>query len=201
MNADNSRQNDIAMRALCECIDGYGNSGAYVSPELHRRIVAQWKKLDEACPDMQPIFLAESCAFGTTGFPLGGPRCQRGSYFGTCAPGWAGRDPVEFPVGSDVSDDVIAYWQARVEAAGFPRIKAHYSDLVWEYSEGRKIKGPHKYANRAANEYLNAYAEDPQMRYCCADRAIHLAITVNDQSVVKRAATLILDRLQQSPAG
>ncbi|MGC9261506.1 MAG: DUF4209 domain-containing protein, partial [Phycisphaerae bacterium] len=87
-------------------------------------------------------------------------------------------------------------WQDRVGAADSPRLKAQYADLVWEYSEGRKIKDAHKYANCAADEYLNAYAEEPLMRRRCAARALHLALTKNDQNAVCRAIKLIFDRLQ-----
>jgi hypothetical protein len=189
-----------ATRLLNESIKKYGNSGPFISPDLHKEIVAQWKATKDQDPLLSPIFSAESCAFGTTGFSFVGPRCQRGSYFGTSGTDFDGRDPVEFPVKTDISDKTVDYWMKRVEAVEPPRLKAHYADLIWEYSEGRKISDAHSYAMRAADEYLNAYAEDPKMRYRCADRAIHLASTVNDQSAVQRAVKLILDRLQGSAA-
>ena len=200
MVTDNLGTNDAAMKTLYECIDGYGNSGDYFNADMWKQIVARWKELKAACPELQPIFLAESCAFGTTGFPPGNPRCQRGRYFWRCANNSPGRDPVELPCKSDVSDDMISYWQDRVGAAGSARLKAQYADLVWEYSEGRKIKDAHKYANCAANEYLNAYAKEPQIGRRCAARAIHLALTMNDQNAVSRAAKLILDRLNAPQA-
>jgi len=134
-----------------------------------------------------------------------------GIYWGPLGSGTlADGSPFHSPNIVELDADILLHWVSRAEKAKHPLIRARYADLAWEI--GRYLKRdpkdrpacpspvvtvdlPFTLVQKAVDGYLDGVeqrlAEDEYHTWVFIDRAIVLAISINDQSRALRAKNVL----------
>ena len=128
-----------------------------------------------------------------------------GSYF---KPIRTGRNeqglPTYSPNADDIDPEILEYWEIRASLTQHPLLRARYADLVWEF--GRLALGAKAntgFAWVAADAYLTTVerrlVEHEAQAWRFIDRALEIAIRLNDLGRVRRAKTVLFEffRAQQ----
>lgn len=122
-----------------------------------------------------------------------------GTYFG---PMWTGTNAVgevvENPSRQDINADMFVYLEARSQQTTNPLLKARYIGLLWDFTNqvvGNKPKFAFAVNNveallRIAAENLNEYEVDAIQKL---KRALYLAMSLNNPTLIERARDAILD--------
>ena len=122
-----------------------------------------------------------------------------GGYFG---PLWTGTNAagevVENPSWRDIDADMLAYWEARSQQTTNPLLRARYTGLLWDFTNqvtGNKPNFAFAVENveallRIAAENLHEYEVDTIRKL---KRALHLATSLNNSTLIERARDAILD--------
>jgi hypothetical protein len=146
---------------------------------------------------MRPHGGSESEPWGIYWGPLAGGTLQDGT-------------PFHQPDVAEVDEEILTHWIGRATTAKHPVIKARYADLAWEI--GRYLRRPSKdrqnsakapitldipvtMAQVAIDAYLDAVerglSEDEYYSWAYLDRAIGLAISLNDKTRAARAKRVL----------
>ena len=131
--------------------------------------------------------------------------CPWGTHYGpisvlTTADG----TPIYVPDIAVIDEEIVAYWEDRVEAAQHPVLRARYADLVWDLKKKTTGKLANVlYAQRAIDAYLDGitaslYTEPLIHAVQAGGRALELALSINDNSRVKRCKQVLLSLFDQS---
>jgi len=103
----------------------------------------------------------------------------------------------------EIDEEIITHWEQRSEAAQHPVLRARYADVVWDLKK-RAINKPAgvQYAHRAIDAYLDGitaqlYKEPLIVAVQASQRALHLAISINDKERVQRCKQAMLDLFDQ----
>ncbi len=179
---------------------------------------ALWSKQMKAAPDPQASTPEERLgAFAEIAAwrfmrPHGAESEPWGIYWGPLASGTLadGTTPFYRPDVAEVDEAILAHWMQRATSAKHPVIRARYADLAWDI--GRYLKRPAKdrqdspkppitldipftLAQVAVDGYLDAVerslAEDEYHSWQFLDRAIGLAISLNDATRTARAKAVL----------
>jgi len=99
----------------------------------------------------------------------------------------------ESPSIKRVTEQIIKYWTERAKTAKHPVLRARYADLVWDFSKVVINESPHYSIAQIVIDSIieiaqrNCYA--PQVNVIRKlERALSLAITLNDNSRIKKVA-------------
>ncbi|MQA42139.1 DUF4209 domain-containing protein [Rugamonas aquatica] len=131
------------------------------------------------------------------------------SYFGPVSSGvdHAGNE-VHVPDAKQIEPEVIEYWKLRSEQTPHPILRARYADLAWEigriWNKGHpsetQIDLPRELAQRAVVAYLDSVKLcDPVeplklfQAWRFLDRAVGLAISIKDQTLIDRSKAAAFD--------
>ncbi|MFC1736634.1 DUF4209 domain-containing protein [Candidatus Hydrogenedentota bacterium] len=152
-----------------------------VNGEIRDRI-----KSDEGSePPYEPEVVAESLAFA---FCESDISCDNdwSTYYGPkIVMQDASGQSIDFPSITEVTPEMIEYWELHAQQAKHPFLKARYADLVWDFSKHVKGKG----ANIAvAHTLIDATLEMATRGLCDGEpstrkkleRALSLALGIND---------------------
>ena len=122
-----------------------------------------------------------------------------GTYYGPMGI-WNAPDgtAVESPSITKVTPEMLSYWERRAQEVKNVVLKARYADLVWDFS--KHVTGTASHINNAyividstilmASKQSHTYAVHVITKL---ERALSLAISINDNSRISRVAQTILD--------
>lgn len=148
---------------------------------------------------------SEVLAFGLTGTEH--DEKPWGTYFGPLGSGTRDGEKFYLPDVRQADAAILEHWKARARSVSAPVLSARYNDLVWDL--GALIAGERRdveFARRAIAAYLAAARQDGRDAYdafCDAERALALAIQINDQGSrdLARGALIALHRRAISAGG
>jgi hypothetical protein len=121
-----------------------------------------------------------------------------GTYFG---PMWVSNDGngnlTEAPALAFVTQEVIDYWEKRIEECSNPILKARYAGLVWDLKEKQTGNKPHfdvckKYISALIEVAKGDYHKYDISTYIKLDQALKWAISINDSKLINDAKTTLI---------
>jgi len=122
-----------------------------------------------------------------------------GTYFGPMAT-FSNKEGqiIEYPSISEITPEIIHYWEQRTKESKHPILKARYSNLVWDFSEKIIGKKPHY-------SFAQIYV-DSVIEIACKDlheyeidtiqklkRALSLALAINDKDRIEKLKDVIIN--------
>ncbi len=104
----------------------------------------------------------------------------------------------EYPSVLDVTPDMLRYWEKRACEVQHPVMKARYADLVWDMSKAVTGRGADaNNARIAIDSYIqiatNRLYKYDSMVFKLLERAISLALSINDDVRMKRSIRCLFD--------
>jgi hypothetical protein len=124
-------------------------------------------------------------------------RSSWGTYFGPLAI-WKAEDGrlIESPSREFVTEEILRYWDDRLQAVAHPVLRARYADLLWDFAKPTKQAPQIRHAQTAIEMYLDAVRSGRYghaviaIKY--ARRALHLSISTNDGGRIEQARDAII---------
>jgi hypothetical protein len=98
-----------------------------------------------------------------------------------------------------IDQNILDYWSKRVKEVNNPYLKLRYSDLVWDLTKFRTNNNPDVlYANVTIDSIIqiinnNLYYLDSQDTFYKLNRALNLAIRINNQHKISKLINIIID--------
>ena len=124
-------------------------------------------------------------------------RSSWGTYFGPMAV-WKAQDGrvVESPSLEFITEEILRYWDGRIDAVSHPVLRARYADLLWDFAKPLKQAVQIRHANIAVDTYLDAVRsgrlEHEVTAITYARRALQLSINTNDGARIQQARDAII---------
>jgi Domain of unknown function (DUF4209) len=112
--------------------------------------------------------------------------------------------PYYAPDIAEIDEEIIIRWEQRSQAAQHPVLRARYADVVWDLKKRAINKQPDvQVARRAIDAYLDAitaklYKDPPIHGAQASQRALQLALSINDKTRVQLCKTVMLDLFDHS---
>jgi hypothetical protein len=104
---------------------------------------------------------------------------------------------------AEIDQEIIAHWEQRSELTQHPVLRARYADLVWDLKKRVTNTTPDvQFARQAIDAYLEAVTAklfDGLLIHAAqaSERALRLALTINDTTRVARCKKTMLDLFDQ----
>lgn len=123
-----------------------------------------------------------------------------GTYFGPMYT-WTNKEEgemVKYPNISQITPEIISYWEWRVRESKHPILKARYSDLVWDFSEKIIGRNPHYSFAQICIDSVIEIADKDLHKYETnviqkLKRALSLALTINDKDRIEKLKDAIIN--------
>jgi hypothetical protein len=107
---------------------------------------------------------------------------------------------------AEIDEEIIAHWEQRATAAQHPVLRARYADIVWDLKKTVTNKQPDvAFAQRAIDAYLDGITtglyNQPIHAVQAAQRALDLALSINDKARTERCKKAMLSLFQTGQPG
>jgi len=158
------------------------------------------KKTDlESNEDEEFVYRAEYLAFSIVG-NYADSDTKWTDYYGPTMTGYdKDGNFYESPSRELINHKILNYWAERTIRVKNPYLKLRYSDLVWDLTKFITNNNPDiQYANIAINSIIeiinnNLYVLDSQDTLLKLNRALNLAIRINNQDKISQLIIIIID--------